>query len=127
MTYHAAVPNGDGAYRELPITTPDDVAELVTVLDRDDVHTVTVRDGEEDPAMDVQVQGGYGYLLYAGEELLAYSVGDPASPALTDRSESAFPAGSGVPLETLRAALREFVDTGGSVPSSVAWQEATVD
>lgn len=125
MTYHAVVPNN--TYQELPVATPDDVEELLTVLDRDDVHTVTVRDGEEDPALDVQVQGGYGYLLYAGEELLAYSVGDPASPALTDRSESAFPAGSGVPLETLRAALREFLETGGSVPSSVSWQEATVD
>ncbi|WP_243852201.1 Imm1 family immunity protein [Saccharomonospora amisosensis] len=127
MTYRAALTNGSQTYQELPVSTPDDIDELLTVLDRDEVHTVTVRDGEEDPAMDVQVHGGYGYLLYAGEELLAYSVGDPASPALTDRSESAFPAGSGVPLETLRAALREFVETGGSVPSSVSWQEATVD
>lgn len=127
MTYHAAITNSSQAHHELPVSTPDDFDELLTVLDRDDVHTVTVRDGEEDPALDVQVHGGYGYLLYAGEELLAYSVGDPDSPALTDRSESAFPAGSGVPLEALRAALREFVDTGGSVPSSVAWQEATVD
>ncbi|WP_019815088.1 Imm1 family immunity protein [Saccharomonospora saliphila] len=131
MTYRAAVqtaaPGEAEQVRELPLAGPEDVDELVSLLAGDEVHTATVHDGEEDPALDVQVHGEYGYLLYAGDELLGYSVGDPDSPALADVSEAQFPAGSGVPLEVFRAALLEFVNTGGGAPESVGWQDALDD
>ncbi|WP_026455410.1 Imm1 family immunity protein [Saccharomonospora iraqiensis] len=128
MTYHAAVrtvaPDGSDDVREVPVAGADDVDELLSLLSGEEVYTATVHEGEDDPALDVQIHESWGYLLYSGDELLAYSVGDPDSPALSDVSEAQFPKGSGVPLETLRTALVEFVTSGGGAPEAVGWQDA---
>jgi hypothetical protein len=127
MSYQAEVTRAGNGVQRIPVADEAAVDELIALLSGDDVLAATVHDGEEDPAIDAQISGKHGYLLYAGEELLGYSVGDPESPALTETSEAQFPAGSGLPLDEFRAALREFVATGGAVPSVVGWQDAEID
>ena|GEM_PF-5210386 len=126
MNYQAAVTVGSEE-QDIAVGSEGDVDELVATLSRDDVREATIRAGEEDPALDAQVSGEYGYLLYAGDEHLVYSVGDPESPALTQASEAGFPEGSGLALEEFRHAVVEFVTNDGALPSSVRWQDAELD
>ncbi|GAA3843468.1 hypothetical protein GCM10022243_07460 [Saccharothrix violaceirubra] len=51
-----------------------------------------------------------------------HPVGDPASPVYHSDSEE-FPAGSGIPVETLATALKEFLATGQR-PTCVDWTPA---
>ncbi|GAA1346849.1 Imm1 family immunity protein [Saccharothrix algeriensis] len=69
------------------------------------------------------VHGGYGYLTYADPDH-DYSTlrGEPGSPGY--RSEYVdFPAGSGVPVEALASALKDFLATGRR-PTGVGWRPA---
>ena len=127
MTYRAVVPTGRDDEQQQPVTTSEDVEELITLLSGDDAHAVTIADSEDAPALEAQVHGGYGYLLYSGDGLPVHSVGEPDSPALDQVSEVGFPAGSGLTLDAFRAAVREFVDNGGSLPASVRWRGVEVD
>lgn len=122
MTYRAVVAMRQEEDRDLALVSEQDVDELVALLRSEGAHTATVTDGENDPAVDALVHGEYGYLLYAGDELLAYSVGDPESPGLEESSEAGFPAGSGLGVDTLRTALVEFVTGSGAIPSAIQWQ-----
>lgn len=122
MTYRAEVAMRQEENRDLALTSEEDVAELVSLLHGEGAHTATLTDGENDPAVDALVHGGYGYLLYAGDELLAYSVGDPDSPGLEESSEAGFPAGSGLSLDTFRTVLTEFVTGAGAIPATIEWQ-----
>jgi hypothetical protein len=66
---------------------------------------------------------GFGYLTHADPEH-DYStlVGDPSSPEY--RSEYVdYPAGAGVPVEVLAAALKDFLATAER-PTGVTWQPA---
>lgn len=68
------------------------------------------------------VSNGFGYLSHIDvDHDYAVLDGDPDSPQLsTDDVE--FPAGSGVGLPVLAAALREFLETGRR-PSSLEWRD----
>ncbi|MEU6152292.1 Imm1 family immunity protein [Actinosynnema sp. NPDC047251] len=69
------------------------------------------------------IHAGFGYLTYADPDH-DYStlVGDPGSPEY--RSEYVdYPAGTGVPVEALGAALKDFLATAAR-PTCVEWQNA---
>ncbi|WP_432850698.1 Imm1 family immunity protein [Amycolatopsis sp. CA-161197] len=105
-----------GFNREL--ATADDVRQLVDLLAQDGVFTATIE--AEHGVVDAHVQGGYGYLLYNGEEMLsAFIDGDPASPQIT-ASETGFPAGSGVSIKQFTDALLDLLQTG-RLPQTVEW------
>lgn len=122
MTYSAAVEVDivDGV--DVPLASAEDVDALVELLQRDNVGAATIQDGEADAVLDVRAADGYGYMAFWGDELTGLTVGDPASPGLHEQAEIGFPAGTGVPLDTFRAALVEFVETHGQVPSAVKWR-----
>lgn len=102
------------------LETLADVDRLIARLSEPTTHTATLE--TEHAALDAHIENGLGYLLYSGDELFGYSVGEEASPAV--ESEVGFPVGSGLPLETFRAALIEFVTSDGTLPKSVRWRDA---
>ncbi|HEX7658336.1 MAG TPA: Imm1 family immunity protein [Pseudonocardiaceae bacterium] len=103
------------------VNSPADVRELVALLGDESVFTAAVE--SEHAVLDVHVRNGFGYLLYNGPEMVgAYSIGDPASPAVT-ASETGFPAGSGVALDLFTTALIEFLQTG-TLPAGIRWGQA---
>lgn len=106
--------------QELSLETVTDVDQLVTLLSDPATHTATLETGTA--ALDAHVHNGRGYLLYSGDELFGYSIGDDDSPAVA--SEVGFPAGSGLSIERFRAALIEFVSTEGELPTAVQWRDA---
>jgi hypothetical protein len=125
-TYTAAVPTGHSQGERIPLANTEDVDRLIELLARPDVHTATIQGPDESMnALDVQVHESFGYMQFAGDELFGYSVGDPQSPDLTELSEAGFPGGSGLPIHQFRAALVEFVTTGGQLPASVQWRDAS--
>jgi len=122
-TYQADVTVG-GEQQELALGNTEEVDVLINTLSRDDTRAATLRADEDDPALEAQVHGEYGYLLYAGDEQLVYSVGDPESPALEQASEAGFPAGSGLALDQFREVVIEFVTNEGGLPNAIRWQDA---
>ncbi|GAA3843453.1 hypothetical protein GCM10022243_07440 [Saccharothrix violaceirubra] len=69
------------------------------------------------------VHRAYGYLGHLDPDHdFGHPVGDPASPVYHSDSEE-FPAGSGIPVETLATALKEFLATGQR-PTCVDWTPA---
>lgn len=127
MAYRVVVPTGRQEGQEWPLSTPESVEQLITVLSEDDVYSATIAEDDDAPALEVQVYGGYGYLLYAGDALPVHSVGDPDSPALTQVSAAEFPSGSGLSLDAFRGAVMEFLETGGGLPGSVRWREVELE
>lgn len=97
-----------------------DVDRLVAQLSQPTTHTATLE--AANAALDAHVQEGRGYLMYSGDELFGYSIGEESSPAVD--SEVGFPAGSGLPLDVFRAALVEFVMSDGKLPQAVNWRDA---
>lgn len=77
-----------------------------------------------DHDMTIGVRQGFGYLSFADlDHDLAYPDGVPDSPGFAaDYAE--YPAGSGVTLQDLRAALVEFLETAQR-PTRVDWREPT--
>jgi len=128
---------------QMTVTTPDEVDLLIARLGDPNASAAslvhanrpTVIDTEGyfgaagsevvDHSVDVCVRDQFGYLIYSSPEhdhAYATAVGDPLSPkAISDQSE--FAAGTGLPLETLAAALKEFLLTAQR-PSCVQWQDA---
>lgn len=127
---------------EMTVGAPEDVDTLLTrlagpgagpaVIEHQDRELITDTEGllgapgtTKIPDHDVAaaVYQGFGYLTYADPDH-DYSTlqGDPASPEY--RSEYVdYPAGAGVPVEVLAAALKEFLATAQR-PTSVRWQAA---
>ncbi|GAA3843410.1 hypothetical protein GCM10022243_07390 [Saccharothrix violaceirubra] len=132
-------PHDTEAADELTVTAPEDVDTLLTRLaepgagpaviehqDRellDDTEGLLGEPGATklpDHDMAVAVGDGFGYLTYADPDN-DYSTlhGDAASPEY--RSEYVdYPAGSGVPIETLGSALKDFLTTAQR-PENVRW------
>ncbi|WP_116051383.1 Imm1 family immunity protein [Amycolatopsis palatopharyngis] len=106
--------------QSLTLDTVADVDQLVALLSEPTTHTATLETSRA--AIDAHVQDGRGYLLYSGDEVFGYSIGDETSPAV--ESEVGFPAGAGLPIEQFRKALVEFVATEGRLPTSVPWRDA---
>jgi immunity protein Imm1 of predicted polymorphic toxin system len=122
MTLAAAVPtfrDGVQGGETVDITTDDDVARLVELLAQPWADTGSIQ--THDAVLDVHVHDQWGYLLYSGEAGYLITDGDPESPAAP--SETGFPVGSGLPVDRITEALREFVHTR-HLPRVVPWRDA---
>lgn len=122
MTLVAAVPTfreGMPGGETVTVTTDEDVTRLVELLAQPWADTGSIQTDEA--VLDVHVHDRWGYLLYSGEAGYLITDGDPESPAAP--SETGFPAGSGLPIERITEALREFVHTR-QLPAAVPWQDA---
>lgn len=120
---------GDG----MTITEPAEIEELIRRLAEPNAGAATIwhesreladtATGMLDHDVVVAVAHDFGYLSHIdADHDFAVLCGDPQSPALqTDDVD--FPAGSGVALPVLSAALRDFLETGQR-PSSVDWSPA---
>ncbi|WP_158605638.1 Imm1 family immunity protein [Amycolatopsis panacis] len=121
-TLAASVPtfrDGVQGGQRLPLADDADVTRLAELLAEPWADTASIQ--SEDAALNVHVQDGWGYLLYAGDAGYLMTDGDPASPAAP--CEMDFPAGSGLPAERVIAAVREFVRTR-KLPKTVPWRDA---
>lgn len=121
MTLTASVPtfrDGVQGGQRLPLVTDADVTRLVELLAQPWADTASIQTA--DTVLDVRIQDGWGYMLYAGDTGYLITDGDPASPAAP--CEVDFPAGSGLPADRVIAALREFVRTR-ELPETVPWQD----
>lgn len=122
MTPTASVPTfRDGVHggESITLTTDVDVTRLVELLAQPWADTGTIQ--TEDTALDVHIHDGWGYMQYAGNAGYLITDGDPTSPAIP--SEADFPAGTGLPVDRVIAAIREFVRTG-QLPETVPWRDA---
>lgn len=118
----AAVPtfrDGVAGGETVVVSADEDVARLVELLAESWADTGSIQ--TDDAVLDVHVRDGWGYLLYAGADGYLITDGDPDSPEV--KSETGFAAGSGLPVERIIQALREFVHTRG-LPHSVPWRDA---
>jgi hypothetical protein len=114
----------------LVVNTESQVDELVAQLSEHAADTATIHLSESgffasppvyDHAVHAAVHGTHGYLSHWDlKNDLAYSSGDPESPALDSENED-FPAGSGIPLADFATALKELLATGQR-PTCVSWQ-----
>lgn len=144
MSFTAVWPTTDArgveAADEMTVDAPEDVDALLrrlaepgagpAVIEHQDRELITDTEGllgapgaTRIPDHDVAaaVHQGYGYLTHADPDH-DYSTlaGDPDSPGY--RSEYVdYPAGAGVPVAVLAAALKEFLATGER-PGNVTWQ-----
>ena len=105
-TFRDGVPGGEA----VTVTTDEDVTRLVELLARPWADTGSIQTA--DAVLDVHVHDRWGYLLYSGEAGYLVTDGDPDSPA-----------GSGLPVERITDALREFVRTQ-RLPGAVPWRDA---
>ncbi|RZQ62683.1 Imm1 family immunity protein [Amycolatopsis suaedae] len=122
MNYTAAIPTGYGRGERLVLDSDEAVNQLITLLSRAGTHDASIQGDDATATLDVQIHDGFGYLLYAGENMYGFSVGEPGSPDLRELSEVGFPAGSGVGLTRFRQAIVQFVRTGGALPDAVGWR-----
>ncbi|MFD1150160.1 Imm1 family immunity protein [Saccharothrix hoggarensis] len=146
MSFTAVWPINDvndaDAADELTVSAPEDVDTLLSrlaepgagpaVIEHQDRELITDTEGllgspgsTKIPDHDVAaaIHAGFGYLTYADPDH-DYSTlqGDPASPEY--RSEYVdYPAGAGVPVGVLAAALKDFLATAQR-PTCVEWQPA---
>ncbi len=134
-------PDNPDAADSLGVGAPEDVDALLARLAEPGAGPATVEHLDRDLITDtegllgapgharfpdhdvaVAVHGGYGYLTYADPEHdYATLKGEPDSPALHTEHVD-YPAGSGVPVELLATALKDFLATARR-PGCVAWQE----
>lgn len=119
-------PANPGAGKRATVATPDDVDTLVTELadERAGAAVLEPAGGEHDAPRHILTAGvsnGYGYLSYIGDGYLV-SIGAPESPAFHG-DDAEYTAGSGIPIETLAAALKEYLRTGHR-PTTVEWTDA---
>ncbi|MBW4716218.1 Imm1 family immunity protein [Saccharothrix obliqua] len=147
MSFTAVWPTTDAAGAEsadeMTVETPDDVDALLRRLAEPGAGPAVVEHRERDLIEDTEgllgppgktripdhdvaaaVHAGYGYLTYADPDHdYATLAGEPNSPGY--RSEYVdFPAGAGVPVVVLAAALKEFLATARR-PGDVAWTAAS--
>lgn len=118
---------GDG----LTITEPGEVDELIRRLSEPNAGPASIwhehreladeSTGMLDHDVIAAVDGGYGYLSHFDvDHDFAVLEGDPESPGLTSE-DIEFPAGSGVAVGVLAAALKDFLETA-SRPKVVDWR-----
>lgn len=123
MTLTASVPtfhDGEPSGEFMTITGDADVTRLVELLAHSWADTASLETA--DTVLNVHIHDGWGYLLYSGDAGYLITNGEPASPAV--ESETGFPAGSGLPVDRVIAAVREFVRTQ-RLPETVLWRDAT--
>uniref|UniRef100_UPI003F49B261 Imm1 family immunity protein n=1 Tax=Amycolatopsis sp. CA-096443 TaxID=3239919 RepID=UPI003F49B261 len=114
MTPTASVPtfrDGEQGGESIALATDADVTRLVELLAQP----------WADTALDVHLTDQWGYLQYTEDAGHLIADGDPESPAVP--SEVDFPAGTGLPVEQVVTAVREFVRTG-QLPDTVPWRDA---
>lgn len=126
-------PDGTAGGGEMTVDTQGDVPRLIEELDAEGATAAMVRhdrrpmvpDGAggqvPDHDMTVGVWQGYGYLSFIDAEH-EYMVldGDPQSPPYPAHYVE-YDAGTGVPLDRLRAALLQFLETAAR-PDNVEWK-----
>ncbi|GAA3843484.1 hypothetical protein GCM10022243_07480 [Saccharothrix violaceirubra] len=119
------------------VTTDAEVDDLVGLLSDDVAETARIHHADRplvpapftgkpgaDHVLTAAVHAGYGYLGYLDPDHdFGHPVGDPASPVYHSDSEE-FDAGSGIPVETLTSALKEFLATAQR-PTCVDWTPAS--
>lgn len=128
-------PDGAAGGGEMTVDSPDDITRLIDDLDSAGATAAMVRhdrrpmvsDGAggqvPDHDMTVGVWQGYGYLTFTdADHDYAVLDGDPRSPSYPAHYVD-YDAGSGVPLDALRAALVQFLETANR-PDNVEWQPA---
>jgi hypothetical protein len=132
-TWTILKPDGTADGGEMTVDTAQDVTSLIDELDKDGASAAMVRhdrrpmvaDGTggqvPDHDMTVGVWQGYGYLSFT-DAVHDYMVlnGDPRSPAYPAHYVE-YDAGTGVPLDRLRAALLQFLETAAR-PDNVEWK-----
>ncbi|MEU4802781.1 Imm1 family immunity protein [Actinosynnema sp. NPDC023587] len=118
------------------LTTAEEVDALIDRVRSDsppqapilmDVHL------SEDPyaqGLDIGVSGGHGVVRYSGRNwprgVVSVNDGEPADGK--ERSYfymghwRGFPANSEIPLDLVRAAVKEFMATDGARPECICWQ-----
>ncbi|SFP73258.1 Immunity protein Imm1 [Amycolatopsis arida] len=124
MTWTAYVSvyiEGSNRGQAVPLVIDEDVDRLIALLRRPEERDGSIQSEDATSVLDVQVEGDYGYLLFSGEDAHVVSIGDPVSPEA--ESEAGFPAGAGVPLDTFRKALHQFLATNGQRPTVVEWRD----
>lgn len=136
MTFTAAWsisdPNDVRAGAEMTVTSSDDVDTLVTKLADPNAGAALIRHQQRPPTefhgqqlpdhhMTAGVWHSYGYITFTDRDHEPCTlVGNPGSPMFpADAVE--YDAGSGVSIETLAAALREFLATAQR-PTNVEWR-----
>ncbi|GAA3843446.1 hypothetical protein GCM10022243_07430 [Saccharothrix violaceirubra] len=119
------------------IATAADVDALVVELGKDASEVAWIHHADRplipapftgepgpDHILNAGIAYGYGYLGYLDPDHdFHHPVGDPASPVYHSDSEE-FDAGSGIPVETLTSALKEFLATAQR-PTCVDWTPAS--
>lgn len=135
-------PRDSDAADQLTVTEPEDVDTLLARLAEPGAGPAVVEHLDRDLITDTEgllgapgrtkipdhdvaaaVHAGYGYLTYADPDHdYAPLQGEPDSPAHHTEYVD-YPAGSGVPVELLATALKDFLATARR-PECVAWQDA---
>lgn len=105
----------------MTVETPEDVDALVAALSDPNAMQAGVQYPEAAHSLTIGVHDGYGYLAYAGEDGYLMSAGDPATPEWGENAD--FDPGSGIPIEQLAAALKEYLQTGQR-PTNIEWRDA---
>lgn len=144
MSFNAvwSIQDTDESGEQMTVTTPEEVDALLTRLGEPGAGAAVIEHQERALIPDVEgllgtpgevkipdhdvaaaVWQGYGYLTYADpDQDYSTLVGESASPQYSSEYVD-YPAGSGVPVEALAAALREFLTTAAR-PTCVQWQDA---
>lgn len=118
---YASVPtfrDGTQNSERLPLVSDADVTRLAELLAQPWADSGSIQ--TDDAALDVRIVDGWGYLQYAGDAGYLVTDGDPQSPAAPCVAD--FPAGTGLPVEDVIAALLEFVRTR-QLPATVPWRD----
>lgn len=127
-------PDGQVRGSSMAVATTDDIDRLVATLSEPGVSAAMIEhtgrthvlfEGEELPDHDMTagVHEGFGYLSYSdGDHDYAMPAGDAASPPYAAHYVD-YNAGTGVAIETLTEALREFLATAQR-PTCIQWQDA---
>lgn len=122
ISYSACAPTDhDGAEDgwDMAVATQADVDRLVAAL----ADTAHIESDTGEFVAQAAIEDGLGYLFYVDLDGGAYSLGEPTSPELAS-AEQQFPAGSGVAIERLAAALAALAEllTAPGRPRSISWQ-----
>jgi hypothetical protein len=144
MTLRASVRiSSNGADQWVDMAAPADVAPFLTVLGRADADDAYLEhqgrpreidpddgddsDDSDDHVMYVAVRDRWAYLRYLGPVTgvaeprdAVVPLGDPTSPATHGTNNVDYLSGTGLPVETVAAALTEFLSTA-ELPTSIQW------
>jgi immunity protein Imm1 of predicted polymorphic toxin system len=144
MSFNAvwSVQNADESGEQMTVTTPEEVDALLARLAETGAGAAVIEHQERALIPDTEgllgapgevkipdhdvaaaVSNGYGYLTYADpDQDYSTLIGDGDSPVYASEYVD-YPAGSGVQVGILSAALKEFLLTAHR-PACVEWQDA---